>query len=370
MFSRLARTVGAAVLALALATSPLPALASTTDTDGDGLLDVWETQGYDADGDGVIDVDFPAMGADPHRKDIFVEMDWMPGLLASDDELRTIVSTFANYPVQNPDGTTGITLHLDAGSARASEFNLGGGNEIEYNPLPRGIRDVVDLRRANSDPARSKVFHYMIWGDKYGTNSSSGVAWVNGREFVVTVGPTHWKQTSSAVRIGTFIHEFGHNLGLIHGGTDAVNFKPNYLSIMNYRYQLTGVPRADGSRHFGYSIRPQPTLDENALLETRGLGPSGRGWMMTLPINGRLTTVRADRPIDFNGDGVISPTPVSVSINGDAKLEQLRGGNDLWSIRFQVAAGAAGLERAPREVAENELTAETAARLGLLPSHG
>ena len=37
------------------------------------------------------------------------------------------------------------------------------------------------------------------------------------------------------------MHELGHNLGLRHGGDDLPNFKPNYLSVMNYSFQLTGL---------------------------------------------------------------------------------------------------------------------------------
>ena len=62
---------------------------------------------------------------------------------------------------------------------------------------------------------------------------------------------------------GTFMHELGHNLGLRHGGgvsstsdpnscyppacedentvPAAPNYKPNYLSVMNYRYQFAGI---------------------------------------------------------------------------------------------------------------------------------
>ena len=35
-------------------------------------------------------------------------------------------------------------------------------------------------------------------------------------------------------KVGTFIHELGHNLNLTHGGSDHVNYKPNYIGIMNY----------------------------------------------------------------------------------------------------------------------------------------
>ncbi|MDH5218686.1 MAG: hypothetical protein OEX19_13375, partial [Gammaproteobacteria bacterium] len=40
------------------------------DSDGDGLLDTWETAGFDADGDGIVDIDLPGMGADPNHKDL------------------------------------------------------------------------------------------------------------------------------------------------------------------------------------------------------------------------------------------------------------------------------------------------------------
>ena len=40
------------------------------------------------------------------------------------------------------------------------------------------------------------------------------------------------------------MHELGHNLGLEHGGRDDGNYKPNYLSVMNYLYE-GGIPRAD-----------------------------------------------------------------------------------------------------------------------------
>ena len=45
------------------------------------------------------------------------------------------------------------------------------------------------------------------------------------------------------------MHEFGHTLGLDHGGPDTfesreIDNKPNYLSIMNYSFQFSGLPVA------------------------------------------------------------------------------------------------------------------------------
>ena len=50
------------------------------------------------------------MGANPLKKDLFVEMDYMPGLLASEEELDRITEIFANMPIRNPNGTTGINF--------------------------------------------------------------------------------------------------------------------------------------------------------------------------------------------------------------------------------------------------------------------
>ena len=123
------------------------------DSDGDGLLDDWEMNGYDHDGDGVIDVDLPAMGATPDRKDLFVEVDWMddalgclhfegmpcwstialsPDLYALDD----VVHAFDRSPV---DDGKGIRLHIDAGPYSAMNPDthqlwgeLGRGNEVDF----------------------------------------------------------------------------------------------------------------------------------------------------------------------------------------------------------------------------------------------
>jgi hypothetical protein len=46
--------------------------------------------------------------------------------------------------------------------------------------------------------------------------------------FASTVGPVPDRHASA------FMHELGHNLGLMHGGGQPDNGKPNYPSIMNY----------------------------------------------------------------------------------------------------------------------------------------
>lgn len=338
------------------------AYASSADSDGDGIPNDWEINGYDSNGDGKIDLNFPAWGANPQKKDLFVEMDYMPGLMASQSELDTIVRTFASYPVSNPDGSRGINIHLDAGSIY-SKYNLGGGNQISKQTL-RNEQSVVQLRQSNSNPARNGIFHYMIFGDYYtDAPGSSGIAQINGLNFAVTLGPSYWgNDVSSNTYVGTFIHELGHNLGLHHGGNDEVNFKPNYFSIMNYRYQVDGVPRTDGSRYFGYSTQQYATLNEDSLNEDAGLGSASRGFLYDYK-----PSAIADRPIDFNGNGKIDSGTVQADINNDGWFDKLYAPNDIAMMRLQARATNSYryTYQAP-EVANHELTADMARDMGLL----
>ena len=366
--TRAARTALASAALLVLGTVAAPAAnAYNPDIDGDGIPNTWEMKGYDADGDGKIDVDYPAMGANPLKKDLFVEMDYMPGLLASEDELDRITEIYAKLPIRNPNGTTGINIHLDAGSARSAKYNLGGGNEVAHEQLDSGLQRWREIRTKNMDPNRESVFHYMIWGDSYGDRGSSGQGWVGGRGFIVTVGPRFWgKSATPDVRVATFVHELGHNLGMDHGGTDGVNYKPNYMSIMNYRYQLRGLERADGTKYFGYSTRAYKDLDETKLDEKTGFGRNTYG----LYYNGKP----AWEAIDFNGNGKIDDAPVEADINGDGKKTVLTAPNDLKTLKLQakgkeVQNGAYSSEaELSGEIEDNEMTAEYARAEGLVPA--
>src|SRR6056297_1381469 len=103
----------------------LEALTDPTDadSDNDGLDDGEEVNEYgtdpndiDTDTDGLPDgaeVNSDLLsGADPLQHDVFVEVDSLEGNDIPDDELQTVVDRFASAPVENADGTTGITLHL------------------------------------------------------------------------------------------------------------------------------------------------------------------------------------------------------------------------------------------------------------------
>ncbi len=116
-------------------------------------------------------------------------------------------------------------------------------------------------KSGNMDIRRRNIFYYALFGysqNADGSAGSSGIAEINGNDLIVTLG--NWGLTSGSNRLinyqaSTLMHEWGHNLGLPHGGSDSVNYKPNYFSIMNYTYQLSGLPLLDnnpGDRYYYY----------------------------------------------------------------------------------------------------------------------
>src|SRR5690606_35295548 len=88
------------------------------DTDGDALTDFAEIAGGNFGGADFVDL--PGMGANPLHKDIFVEGDYymnygvnLVSLEPYAQSLSDVIAAFANAPVANPDGTTGINLYFD-----------------------------------------------------------------------------------------------------------------------------------------------------------------------------------------------------------------------------------------------------------------
>ena len=110
---------------------------------------------------------------------------------------------------------------------------------------------------------RLPIFHYMLMAysqNSDGREGSSGLGEINGNDMLITLG--NWglnsndePSTNTLINFqsSTIMHELGHNLGLQHGGSDDVNYKPNYLSVMNYLYSLYGLPTIgtnEGDRYY------------------------------------------------------------------------------------------------------------------------
>ncbi|KAA3656225.1 MAG: hypothetical protein DWQ04_31700, partial [Chloroflexi bacterium] len=192
---------------------------------------------------------------------------------------------------------------------------------------------------------KSAVYHYMIWANGYNGGSSSGVSFgLPASDFIVSLGL--WNGSNGGTdsqKVGTFIHELGHNLGLKHGGSNHSNYKPNYLSVMNYFFQTWGVYR-DGSwggpgnwLNFDYQRFDLPTLDETNLDETVGLngGAELNGYGVRFYCNGsNKYALPGDGAIDWNCDGDTTDTGVAMDINDDGSNGTLAAQDNWASIRF------------------------------------
>ncbi|MBK8492247.1 MAG: hypothetical protein IPL49_15530 [Saprospirales bacterium] len=308
---------------------------ASLDSDGDGLLDDWEINGYDADGNGTIDVDLPALGANPHHKDLFVEVDWMNGFAPNNAIWNTIEAAFANAPIMNANGGSGIAIHIDRGQAGAGG---GGGtvltatNFIRYDNSqvsgPGSTVNLYTLKSANFNANRLNIYRYCIFANDNGYSpGSSGQAediWAN--DLFVSLGAFVPAGGTNNQQVGTFIHEFGHTLNLRHGGFENTNRKPSYNSIMRYGDpgQFNGIDTDcdnRGNTVYTYSQGMRADLNENSLNENLG--------------------VCDNNAIDWNGNGAIQ-NPVSVSINSDATLATLRDFADWANLQLGFTAVGSG----------------------------
>ena len=162
-------------------TYTLPASAATLDSDGDGLLDTWETSGFDGDGNGTIDVDLPALGAQNGRRDILLEVDVMTGLAnapvptvgGTPGTFDTLKNIFAAAPILAIGPNNGINLIMDT-SGTVPFWSAVDLNAVDSVPL--STANFYTLKGANFDNARrGAIYHYGIWANAR-PNGSSGIS--------------------------------------------------------------------------------------------------------------------------------------------------------------------------------------------------
>ncbi|HZL37389.1 MAG TPA: Calx-beta domain-containing protein, partial [Tepidisphaeraceae bacterium] len=376
---------------------------SMVDTDADGLANAWETNGIDYNEDGTIDFTLP--GANPNRKDVYVQIDSMASFEPTTNALNMVIKAFANAPVANPDGSTGISLHLESGATMADQQWIGDLNgdgvinAFDLNPFnwlapikAHGINGVggfgTPAEQANplALAAKALVYRYALFADQFqivGADgnvnyTTSGIAEIGGNDLIVALGGWGQNADTDENEAGTFMHELGHTLGLHHGGNDDINFKPNYQSVMNYEWQVpaawmyedpnqNGVKDAgetdiNGNGTFGdttwslnYSTATLASLNENTLVESAGIGGIPGNWELVGPSGTRILTSGA---VDWNGNKVIDANTVtsSIDLNNDGTLSTITGYNDWANLQYYFADSPDAANGAVAAPDDNELT--------------
>jgi hypothetical protein len=187
-----------------------------------------------------------------------------------------------------------------------------------------------------------------LFANHYNGGTSSGISrGIPGSDFIVSLGGI----TDLGWQAGTFLHELGHNLGLHHGGPDDTNNKPNFISIMNYEFQASGIYK-DNSYQFLYSDITCNSLNEAALNENTGVVcATGSSTYWTRICSAGNAWDQVNTNFDFNQNGALQAS-VSANLNCDGTIGTLAGGNNEYSALI-FNGGSIGTA-AKRDVTERE----------------
>lgn len=341
--------------------------AGVTDSDGDGIPDSAKIAGGSYAG-----LDLYAMGARRGQRDLFIQVDY----LASQDS-AVKPSAAALDKVSQAFLKQNIAVHFDVGnlfspSVSAAQHNLSGGSHLRPHAtctqlktashLTAGCNSLYAVKSAYFDIRRQPVFRYLLLANSQqpsGTAGSSGAAEFSGDDFLVTLGG--WSLSAGSVRLmnyqaATIMHELGHTLGLRHGGEDDIPNKPNYYSVMNYFYQMTGLPDPRGQgvtqryyywlTHYqnepinGYSAGtpfPESQLEDGPhSLNFKIDYSDGSGASLDESVLWEQQLIGRGKALgyfsDWNGNGIADLTPIKIDINRSGGFSVLKDHSDWGNL--------------------------------------
>ncbi len=267
------------ILGLALTVSG--AALADSDTDDDGLLDTWET--------GMVNGNnLKVRGTDPKHADAIVVISRFEDVDSAKlaPEMDKAKRFFAGLDVPNPDGRKGINLII-----------------------------------VNGPPVKKADYKAFWWTnrDKYMPKSWKGIAhWMQ-----ATIAGGGQADFGAGGQFGgdwaSFVHEYGHVLGLSHeGGPQDNHFKPAwnplYPSLMNYAYGYSFNGDPNQIRYSDGRFR-RHTMKESELTEILPFPIDQVKFLQNDPYRFRLQARGAETLIDWNRNGTLGETQVRADIN-------------------------------------------------------
>lgn len=292
------------------------------------------------------------------------------------DEVKDFIVTLGSWRLAGVSaGQNGLLETTPAG-----DDELGRGSEI--TPGPNGVLDSVVT--GNDQPIGTSIFPGP--GGEFETVRAGDDRELN---MTVNVGPDRKIDTLANTvgtaddeqlydlgtgrqyanlgtprdQSGTIMHELGHALGLDHGGFEETNFKPNYLSIMNYAFEPGGIPIqpppqrlvnvTSAHRRLDYSNVVLQQLEKSRLDESLGIG-DGTDYTFWTDASRRTRFGQGNGPLNWNGNSnpvtgmaIIDPGTVNVNINArddaPAPRSTLFGFRDWNNLRYRAGVLSSGV---------------------------
>lgn len=252
---------------------------SKQDKDADGIPDSLEKQPFIF---GSLSIEL-----NPKKKDVIIFIDSVGTDGANrptDSAIQILLNAFNEAPVKGRGGkkNRGINLSiiLSSGYPEVSDTSIGNisGGSYDWSDVDAIKQYAKASYGLQNTP---EIYHYCVSCNNYAGSGSSGLSRNDvstydsfrkgATDFILSLQGKQSDLTYAGATAGTIMHEFGHNLGLTHGGYDHINYKPNYISIMNYHFQFSGV-KYDKIAKYDYSCGRTRPLDERKIKEKKGLG--------------------------------------------------------------------------------------------------
>jgi|GEM_PF-1840784 len=296
---------------------------SKIDKDADGIPDRLETQPFKF---GNINLNL-----NPKKKDVIIFLDHVGADNVNKPtatSIQILENAFAAAPVKGLKGNKGINLIIITGPGypASSGTSIGTfvGQSYDWSDVDT-LKQYAQTTYQFSDAP--KIYHYCVSCNNYAGSGSSGISRNDissyaafrkgGMDFILSLQGNQSQEAYAGATAGTVMHEFGHNLGLTHGGYDHKNYKPNYISIMNYHFQFNGVTY-NGAPKYDYSRGLLKPIDERNVKEKKGLGKKANGYYTKAQYLGYGTVeynVDLKKKVDWNANGNIEKKGYDLSMN-------------------------------------------------------